>query len=286
MSIVTGIAFVGVYGEVEFICSMLKIFLVVGLVIVGLIIDLGGISTVPRIGFRYWKHPGPFTEYIGTGSWGNFLGFWAVMTNAVYSFSGVESLAMAAAEMRNPRQNIPKACKRVFARVSIFYVSAVFIVGLLVASDDPRLDDDSGTAAQSPFVIAIESAGIKVLPSIVNAVVITAAWSAGNQSVLVGTRALYALALKKQAPKIFLRTNRWGVPYYCMALMTAVMFLSFMALSDSALTVFYWLVDLVGCGVLISWGTILANHLRLVLAMKKQGISRQELPWHNSWTRE
>jgi hypothetical protein len=40
----------------------------------------------------------------------------ALETNAVYSFAGVESLAMAAAETKNPRQNIPKACKRVFAR--------------------------------------------------------------------------------------------------------------------------------------------------------------------------
>jgi amino acid transporter len=42
----------------------------------------------------------------------------------VFSFAGVESLAMAAAETQNPRRNIPKACKKVFARVLIFYVLA------------------------------------------------------------------------------------------------------------------------------------------------------------------
>jgi amino acid transporter len=52
------------------------------------------------------------------------LGYWAVMTNAVFSFAGVESLAMAAAETQNPRRNIPKACKKVFARVLIFYILA------------------------------------------------------------------------------------------------------------------------------------------------------------------
>lgn len=167
-------------------------------------------------------------EYIATGRWGQFLGFWAVMSNAVFSFAGVESIAMAAAETRNPRIAIPKACKRVFARVSIFYILAVLIVGMLVPSDDPRLDDQSGTAAQSPFVIAASAAGLHGVPSLVNAVVITSAWSSSNQALLSGTRVLYGLALKKQAPKIFLRTTSWGVPYICVLLNTAFMFLAFM----------------------------------------------------------
>ena len=49
------------------------------LIILGLVIDLGGVPGTPRIGFRYWKDPGPFVEYIATGSWGKFLGFWTVM---------------------------------------------------------------------------------------------------------------------------------------------------------------------------------------------------------------
>ncbi|KAG9691779.1 amino acid permease-like protein, partial [Aureobasidium melanogenum] len=284
LTFVVGIAFVGIYGEIEFAMAMLKIALVVGLVILGLCIDLGGVPGTSRIGFRFWVTPGPFFEHIASGSWGNFLGFWSVMINAVFSFSGVESIAMAAAETRNPRQNIPKACKRVFARVALFYVVTVLIVGMLVPSDDERLSDESGTAAQSPFVIAASAAGIKAIPSIVNAVVITSAWSSSNQALLAGTRVLYSLALKKQAPAMFLRTTSWGVPYMCVLIQTLFMFLAFMSLSSSALTVFYWFVDLVGCGVLISWSCILTNHLRLMSAMKKQGIERTELPWHNRWT--
>lgn len=207
------------------------------------------------------------------------------MSSAVFSFAGTESVAMAAAETRNPRQAIPRACKRVFFRVAIFYLLAVLVVGMLVASDDARLNDQSGTAAQSPFVIAASAAGIKAIPSVVNAVVITSAWSSSNQALLSGTRVLYALALKKQAPKIFLRTTPWGVPYVCVMLQTAFMFLAFMSLSSGALTVFYYFVDLVGCGVLISWSAILINHQRLMLAMKKQNIPMSSLPWHNSWTR-
>lgn len=63
------------------------------------------------------------------------------------------------------------------------------------------------------------------------------------------------------------------------------MFLSFLTLNNDALTVFYWLMDLTAAGVLISWSSILFNHIRLKLAMKKQQIPMSRLPWHNSWTR-
>lgn len=259
--------------------------MVVFLIILGLVIDLGGIPGTERIGFKYWQNPGPFVEYIATGNWGKFLGFWGVMTSAVFSFAGVESIAMAAAETQNPRRAIPRACKQVFTRVLLFYMLAVLIVGMLVASNDPRLGDESGTAAQSPFVIAASAAGIKAIPSLVNAIVITSAWSSSNQSLLAGTRVLYGLALKGQAPRIFLRTTSWGTPYVCVALFTAFMFLSFLTLNTDALTVFYWLMDLTAAGVLVSWSSILFNHIRLKLAMKKQQTPMSRLPWHNSWTR-
>jgi yeast amino acid transporter len=232
-----GMSFIGIYGEVEFWFAVLKILFIVFLIILGLVIDLGGVPGTPRMGFRYWRDPGPFVEYIAGGSWGRFLGYWAVMSNAVFSFAGVESIAMAAAEMKNPRVAIPKACRRVFARVSVFYILAVLVVGMLVRSDDPRLDEQSGTAAQSPFVIAASAAGLDGVPSVVNAIVITSGWSSSNQALLSGTRVLYSLALKNQAPRIFLRTTSWGVPYVCVLLNTAFMFLAFMSLSEGALTV-------------------------------------------------
>ena len=113
--------------------------------------------------------------------------------------------------------------------------------------------------SMSPFVIAASAAGLKGVPSLVNAIVITSAWSAQNQALLAGTRVLYGLALKRQAPRVFLKTTSWGVPWVCVLCFTAFMFLAFMSLSEGALTVFWWLVDLTACGVLISWSAILLS---------------------------
>ena len=96
MTFCVGIAFVRVYGEVEFWFALLKIFFIIFLIVLGLVINLGGFPGVERLGFHYWIDPGPFVEYIGTGSWGNFLGYWSCMTSAVFSFAGTESVAMAA----------------------------------------------------------------------------------------------------------------------------------------------------------------------------------------------
>lgn len=155
---------------------------------------------------------------------------------------------------------------------------------MIVSSDDSRLGEYTGNAAMSPFVIVASSAGIRAIPSVVNAVVITSAWSSSNQAILSGTRVLYGLAIKRQAPAIFLRTTSWGVPYVCVCFNTCFMFLAFMSLSSSAMTVFYWLVDLTAAGVLVSWSCILLNHTRLCAAMHKQGILRRELPFYNAWT--
>ncbi|EPQ25944.1 uncharacterized protein PFL1_06399 [Pseudozyma flocculosa PF-1] len=281
VTFLVGICFVRVFGEVEFGMAMLKIALVIFLVVFGLVVNLGGVPGIERVGFRYWRDPGPF---VGDTSWARFLGYWSVMTSAVFSFAGVESLAMAAAETRNPRRAIPRACKRIFIRVTVFYLLSIFVVGMLVASNDGRLDGYGETAAQSPFVIAASAAGYPAVASVVNAIVITSAWSSSNQALLSGTRVLYGLALKKQAPALFLKTTSWGTPYNCVLLYTLFMFLSFMSLSNDALTVFYWFVDLTAAGVLVSWSVILFNHIRLKRAMKVQGIPFSCLPWNAGWT--
>lgn len=52
--------------------------------------------------------------------------------------------------------------------ILLFYILGTLVIGLLVPSNDPRLNlkDVKGTAGASPFVIAIERAGIKSLPSV------------------------------------------------------------------------------------------------------------------------
>ncbi|KAK9780225.1 hypothetical protein SCAR479_02862 [Seiridium cardinale] len=271
--------FVRVYGELEFAFSMLKILLIVFVNILALVVTCGGGPSGQAIGFKYWQDPGVFVQYLGVpGALGRFMGFWSTFNSAIYSYSGIETITMAAAEIDCPRRAIPQAAKRIFVRIILFYVISIFMVTLVVASSDPSLLSASSTSA-SPFVIAANNAGIKVVPSIINAVVITSAWSAANSGMLSGTRSLYGLAKEGRAPKVFARLNRYSVPYIAVALYSVFLALGYLTLSDSASTVFAWLVNLIAVSALVNWSVILITYLRFQYGCKAQGIDRRELPW-------
>lgn len=74
---------------------------------------------------------------------------------------------------------------------------------MLVPSNDPNILRSTGTAASSPFVIAFKRVGIKGLPSVINAGVLTSAFSAANSGLYGSSRTLYGLSLRGQAPRIF-----------------------------------------------------------------------------------
>ncbi|KAI5120929.1 hypothetical protein M0805_002909 [Coniferiporia weirii] len=270
----------GTYGECEFIFASIKIVTIVGLMIFGIVLDLGGGPTHDRIGFRYWKDPGPFVQFNGIeGAKGRFLGWWAVMTQAAFSYSGTEIVAIAAGEAKNPRRNILKAIRRVYIRVLLFYLGGTFVIGTLVASNNPDLNLSSSTAAKSPFVIAIKAAGIKGLPHVINAALLTSAWSAGSSDLYTSSRAIYGLALAGNAPKIFAYTTKKGLPLVAILFSSAFAFLAYMSVSSGAGNVFNWFVNMTAVSGLMSWFGIALVYIRFYKGLKKQGIKRSSLPY-------
>jgi len=183
-------------------------------------------------------------------------------------------LLSSAAETKSPRQNIPKACKRVFWRVGIFYILSLFVVSLIVSSEDPLLLNSSGTASASPFVVAAHRAGINSVASLINGVVLTSAWSSANHGILSGSRSLYGLALDGNAPKFFLKTHRFGVPYIGVSAIAIFMVLAYMTVTESGTKVFEWFQSLTAASTLFQWITIGITYLRFHYATRTQGIDR------------
>ncbi|KAL7783256.1 Aldehyde/histidinol dehydrogenase [Trichoderma ceciliae] len=263
----------------EVVFASLKIMLILGLIIGGLVIDLGGGPNHDRLGFRYWKHPGAFNEYIKTGPTGNFLAFWKVMLTAAFSYGNIQVVAISGSETREPRKIIPAATKKTFYRVLLFYVSSIFIVGLIVPYNDPSLVISTGTAQQSPFVIAFQRSGVKVVPSIINAVVCTSAISSGSACIFIASRTLYGLSCDGHAPQIFQRCNRFGTPYYAISLTCLLLPLVYLNVANDTSVVFGWFVNITTVSGLIGWVVIEATYLRFYAGLKKQGYSRDALPY-------
>ncbi|GJJ09791.1 hypothetical protein Clacol_004015 [Clathrus columnatus] len=128
----------GLYGECEFYFASIKVLTITGLIILGIVLDLGGGPDHDRIGFRFWKNPGPFVQADKIpGATGRFLGWWLVMSQAAFSFIGTEAVALAAGEARNPHAlaisgNAPKVLGYTTKRgLPLFTVLASSSLGLL-----------------------------------------------------------------------------------------------------------------------------------------------------------
>jgi amino acid transporter len=149
---------------------------------------------------------------------------------------------------------VPKAIKRVFWRILVFYIGGIFIISVLVNYDNPRLLNGSDDASASPFVIAIQNAGISALPSIINAVILIAAWSAGNSDLYAASRTLYSLALERQAPAIFRRCTKQGLPIWCVLVTGLFGVLAYMNTGGAtAVIAFNWLYNVSSITGIVTW---------------------------------
>jgi amino acid transporter len=145
--------------------------------------------------------------------------------------------------------------------LALFYGVSSLIIGIIVPSNDPRLLGGSDASA-SPFVIGIQNAGIPVLNHIINAVILTSAWSAGNSFLYSASRVLYSMAINGQAPKWFALTNRLGVPYVAVLFTWLFALLAFLNVNNSGATVFNWFVNISTISGFLAWIIIMITYLR------------------------
>ncbi|KAG6015151.1 hypothetical protein E4U41_004695 [Claviceps citrina] len=257
------------YGEAEFTFSIVKVIAVIGFILLGIVLNCGGTPDRGYIGGEYWQDPGAFNN--------GFKGLCSVFVTAAFAFTGTELVGLAAAETANPRKSLPTAIKQVFWRITLFYIVALTLVGLLVRYDDPRLIGGSGGGAgksdakASPFVIAIEDAGIEVLPSVMNAVILTAVLSVGNSAVFGSSRTLAALANLSQAPKLLGYVDRRGRPLVAIFVAALLGLLSFLADLREQAIVLDWLLAISGLSTVFTWTSICLCHIRFRRAWAHRG---------------
>ncbi|KAI7317751.1 amino acid permease [Hortaea werneckii] len=266
---------VDVFGEAEFWFASIKLISITGLIILSIVLFFGGGPDQGRIGFRYWEpnNPGAFNPYLVDGSTGRFLAYWTAFVRAGFAFiTSPELIALAAGETVAPRRNIPKAAKRYVWRLAIFYGLGSLSIGVIVPFNDSQLLSGESNASASPFVIGIQRAGIPVLNHIINAAILTSAWSAGNAFLYSGSRVLYSMALNKQAPKFFSSTTKKGVPWA--AVMATWLFgcLGFLNVSNSGAQVFNWFSNISTISGYIAWIVVMITYLRFRKAMSFNGM--------------
>lgn len=274
------------YGEAEFWLSGGKVILIVMLFMFTFVTMVGGNPQHDAYGFRYWKDPGAFAERHSTGSLGRFEGFLSALWSACFTVVGPEYISMVAAEAVRPRIYIKQAFKTVYWRFGMFFILGALCVGIVLPYNDPTLNGilsgskgGGGTAAASPYVIAMDNLGIKVLPHVTNALMFTSIFSAGNTYTYCAIRSLYSLALEGRAPRFLAKCNKRGVPIYCFCVVMLFPFLSFLQVSNSSSQVLTWLINLITAGGLIDYIIMCVTYIFFYRACMAQGVDRHTFPY-------
>ncbi|EEP80338.1 hypothetical protein UREG_05180 [Uncinocarpus reesii 1704] len=244
-----------------------------------------GVGKQGYLGFTYWKDPGAFAPYlldvIGEDrvALGKFIGFWAVLIQAGFSYQGTELVGVAVGETMNPRKSVPAAIKKTFYRILFLFVLTVFFIGILIPYTNKDLLSDASDASASPFVIAVKLAGVKTLPGLINGVLLTVVLSAANSNVYSGSRIVVGLAQVGCAPRFFMRTTAKGVPIPSVLFTSAFGLLGFLNLSNNGSVVFQWFTNISSIAGFISWSCINGCHIRFMRALRARNINRDELPY-------
>lgn len=275
------------FGEGEFWIGIIKIITITGLLISTIFFMSGANPQRDSFGFRYWLNPGPMNEWQATGSTGRFLGVIAGLVNAAWAFQGPDMVGMISCDAKNPRVTVPKIYKTVWIRLSVFFVGSALGIGIMTPHDDPILiaavANSAPGAARSAWVRGMDRLDIPVLPHIINAVIFTSVFSAGNAYVYAGARTIYGLAAEGTFPKIFARTNRNGVPYVGVISMLLIGLLSFLQVSTNSSVALGYFVDVSTAALLVTWVIMSVTHIRFRQAIRAQGFDHSQLPY---WSRK
>lgn len=273
------------YGETEFWFASIKIICILGLIILSFILFWGGGPSHDRLGFRYWQRPGAFAHHVGHGSNARFADIWTGVIKGGFAFIlGPELISLTSSECEDQRRNIAKASRRYVWRLVFFYILGALSISVIVAYNDPTLvnalNQGKPGAGSSPFVIGIQNAGIKGLPHVINACILTSAWSAGNAFMFASSRSLLTMAKNGQAPRIFAKINRYGVPYVAVLFSLGISCLSYLNSSTSTAQVFDWFSNISTISGFIGWIMACIAYLRFRRAIDHFGMLHR-LPYRS-----
>jgi L-asparagine transporter-like permease len=180
---------VGNFGTVESWFALIKVVAIVLFIVLG-IVSILGIGR-PAVGFHNL-----------TGLPGGFLpkgltGLWMAVTVGIFSFNGIEVIAVTSGETKDPRVAIPAALRSMVLRLFLFYVLAI----LVIVATIPWTDTGVAVVSQSPFVTVFQYSGVRDAAGIMNFVVISAALSSMNTNVYLCSRMLFSLSRGGYAPR-------------------------------------------------------------------------------------
>ncbi len=254
---VVNLAKVSNFGEFEFWFAAIKVTVIIGFLIIGVLLVFGLLPDTDPVGTSNLFGQGGFMP-------NGFSGVAAGLLVVAFAFGGIEIVTIAAAESENPERSIALAVRSVVWRISVFYIGAISIMVLVLPWNDPDLET-------SPFVSVLNLANIPGVAGFMELVVVVALLSAFNANIYGTSRMAFSLSRRGDGPAFMAKLSSTGVPTNAVLLSVFFGFVSVMLnwlLPDDLLGI---LLNAVGAALLVIWIFIVISHLRLRKQLEAEG---------------
>jgi L-asparagine transporter-like permease len=236
---------VGRFGTLEYWFALIKVTTIFAFLILGAAL-LTGIGFKP-LGFRNYTAYGGFLPH-------GWMGVGLGVAMAIFSFLGIEVVAVAAGEATHPEVAVPRALRWTLARLALFYIGGMIVlVGVMPWS--------MAGLSESPFVRVFEAVGIPAAAGLMNFVVLTAALSSINVDLYLDTRMLFSLARGGYAPRALGRLNQRGAPIVALLVSSVGMVAAVFVVRWFPDTAYVYMLGAAFFGGLFAWMVIFLTHL-------------------------
>ncbi|SDC23107.1 amino acid permease [Paraburkholderia lycopersici] len=242
---------VDVFGSVEYGFSVVKIAAIIGFIALGAYVvfvnpELVGGDANGRAGLHHYLSHGGF---LPKGVWG----MWAAVIVSIFSYLGIEMIAVAAGEAEDPQRAVTRAFRSTIVRLALFYLATLALMLAIVPWTNAARDE-------SPFVKVMEAIHLRAAAGVINFVVLIAALSAMNSQLYITTRMLFSLSRAGHAPRVLGEVNARGIPLGALLLSTlgiALATVLSVLYPDASFTI---MMSVSMFGALFTWMMIFVTH--------------------------
>lgn len=260
------------FGEFEFWFSFIKVAVIVGFLLIGVLLFFGLLPGHDPIFFHNISQ----VEFAPNGLPGIAAGLLAV----AFAFGGIELVTIAAAESENPAQAIGTAVRSVIFRIIVFYLGSVLVIIMLLPYAQIT---DKDTVAESPFTQVLAMANLPGVVGFMEVIIVLALLSAFNAQIYGTSRLVHDLASEGDAPRLFAVTNRENVPINAVVLSMVFAFLSVALQWWNPTGLLTFLLNAVGGCLIVIWVMITASFLKLRPEMVARGETPSVRMWGYPW---
>jgi L-asparagine transporter-like permease len=268
--ILVNLTAVRLFGEVEYWFAMIKVSAILVFVVLGTAYVFTGFGAVAPVGLTNLFNPAT-GGFLPNGA----AGIMKAMLVVMFSFYGIEIIAVTAGEAIDPEREVPRALRSIVFRLGLFYIVAIALVVAIVPWQRAGL-------AESPFVTVFRSLGVPFAAGLMNFVVLTAALSSMNTNLYLTGWMLFSLARGGFAPAAFGRLSPQGSPRNAILSSTVGLALAAVLAVEFASSAYQWLFGIAIFGGILVWITVLVTLLAFRRTRARQGLppGRVRMPFY------